>query len=283
MSECGLGSAQGFSTLNGETLMARFATAVLGMFLGLFSQANLAINYSDWWADPSYGGSSMNISQQGNSLGLAWYFYDTAGTATWIFGGGDLSGTTATLTLLSATGATLGAPASVTSVPIGTATITFTSDSAATFAFTYSGTSAYSGRSGQLALERYTLASLPIAGTYRYAQKAVQSGCTSADDNGTFFEFGTSVVTVANGNITFTNTRSDKPSVCSFSGPYVQHGSTISADMTFTCSASGAVVGSGNGRVDAAFRDDSYQLTATAQVTVGDTCRILVSEGGVRQ
>ena len=137
----------------------------------LVSQIIHAANYSDWWADPAYGGSSVNISQQGSSLGVAWYFYDATGTPTWIFGGGDLSGAAASLTLFSARGVTLGPPTAVSAAPIGTATITFTSDSAATFAFTYAGTSAYPGRSGQLSLSRYTLTSLPIAGTYRYAVK----------------------------------------------------------------------------------------------------------------
>ena len=259
--------------------MRRFASAVFGLLLGLVSQAGLATNYSDWWADPAYGGSSMNISQQGNSLGLAWYFYDAAGTPTWIFGGGDLSGATASLTLLSASGVTLGAPASVTSAIIGTATITFTSDSAATFAFTYAGTSAYVGRSGQLALQRYTLASLPIAGTYKYAAKIVNSGCSLPANNGTNYPFGTLDITAASGTISVRNTVSTG-NVCDYSGTYVQYGSKLSSDGSYTCTnGTGAT-----GHFDFAFTDDLIQVTGTTQQTAGgDTCQSSVWRNGVRQ
>jgi len=259
--------------------MTRFASAVFGLLIGFVSQASLATNYSDWWADPSYGGSSMNISQQGNSLGLAWYFYDATGTPTWIFGGGELSGATANLTLLSATGVTLGTPASVTSAPIGTATITFTSDSAATFAFTYSGTSAYSGRSGQLTLSRYTLASLPIAGTYKYASKVVRSECTLPASNGTEYLFGTLVITATSGTITATNHVSTG-NVCNSTATYVQNGSKISTDGSYTCT-NGAY---GNGHSHYAFTDDSLQMAGTDQQTAGGgTCQRTIWRGGVRQ
>jgi hypothetical protein len=45
-----------------EALMTRFAAVLVGLFFGLVSQASLATNYTDWWADAAYGGSSMNIS-----------------------------------------------------------------------------------------------------------------------------------------------------------------------------------------------------------------------------
>ena len=259
--------------------MRRFASAVFGLLIGLVSQASLATNYSDWWADPSYGGSSMNISQQGSSLGVAWYFYDATGTPTWIFGGGVLSGATASLTLFSARGVTLGPPTAVSAAPIGTATITFTSDSAATFAFTYAGTSAYPGRSGQLSLSRYTLASVPIAGTYRYASRTVQSACTvNPDDNGTFIEFGTRIITVASGSITVKDTQTDG-TLCTWSGPYVQAGSKVSVTATFTCSNGW----SGNGQLDLGFTDDSFKQTGTGQVTLGNPCQLSTSASGVRQ
>jgi hypothetical protein len=263
-----------------EAFMTRFAAVVLGLFFGLITQSSLATNYSDWWADPSYGGSSMNISQQGNSLGLAWYFYDSSGTPTWIFGGGDLlSGTIANLRLFSARGVTLGVPASVTSTEIGSATISFTSDSEATFAFTYSGTSSSLPPSGLLSLRRYPLAPLPLAGTYRYAARTVHAACTlDPADNGTSIDFGTRVVTVASGNITATDTQTIG-TACTFSGPYVQNGSKISVAATFTCSNGW----SGNAHLDFGFTDDSFQQTGTAQVTVGDPCQMSMSATGVRE
>lgn len=259
--------------------MTRFATALFGLFFGLVSQAGLAANYTDWWTDASYGGSSMTISQQGNTLGLGWYFYDGQGNPTWIYGFGNLSGTTAGLTLSAARGVTLGDPSSVTPAQIGTATITFTSDSTATFVFAHLGTSAISGRSGQVSLQRWTMAPLPIAGTYRYASKVVQSACTlDSSDNGTYFDFGTRVITVANGNMTIKDTQSDGYTF-TFSGPYVQYGSKIVFDGTFTTSFGW----SGNGHVDLAFTDGSFQGTGIGQVTTGNPCHLSMSESGVRQ
>lgn len=259
--------------------MTRFATALFGLFLGLLSQAGFATNYSDWWTNPSYGGSSMTISQQGSVLGLGWYFYDTIGNPTWIYGFGNLSGTTASLPLYSARGVTLGAPASVIEEQIGTATITFTSDSAATFVYTYSGTSAYLGRSGQLSLQRFTMAPLPIAGTYKYAAKVVQSGCTSPASNSTDYLFGTLVITAASGTITVTNHVSTG-NVCDYTATYVQYGSKISTDGSHTCT-NGAY---GNMHSDYAFTDDSVQVTGTGQQTAGgDTCQLTVLRSGIRQ
>jgi hypothetical protein len=273
-----------------EALMTRFAAVIIGLFFGLISQASLATNYSDWWADPSFGGSSMNISQQGNSLGLAWYFYDAAGTSTWIFGGGDLSGATASVALFRATGVTLGAPASVTSVPIGTATITFTSDSAATFAFEYSGTSAYPSRSGQLALQRYTLAPLPIAGTYRYAAKIVTFGCIIPFSNrtdyltGTLFNF---IITAAHGAANGTISVDDSDSsgnLCAYSGTYVQNGSKLSSDGILNCQHPAGFKATAH--FDYAFTDDFVEITGSTQQTQGgerDICQSSVWRNGVRQ
>lgn len=259
--------------------MTRFASLVSGLFLGLLSQASLAANYSDWWTNPSYGGSSMTISQQGSILGLGWYFYDSLGNATWIYGFGNLSGATASLPLHSARGVTLGDPASVTPVQIGTATITFTSDTAATFAYSYSGTSLFPAGSGQLSLQRFTMSPLPIAGTYKYAAKVVQSACTVPASNSTDYPFGTLVITAAGGIITVSNHVSTG-NVCDYSATYIQNGAKVSTDGSYTCT-NGTY---GNGHYEYAFTDDSVQITGTGQQTAGgSTCQVTILRSGVRQ
>ncbi len=58
---------------------------------GSGSVAPAAGNLTGWWYDPSMNGTGISIEVQGNSLFMAWYFYDEQnGEAVWVSSGGTM-------------------------------------------------------------------------------------------------------------------------------------------------------------------------------------------------
>ena len=107
-----------------------------------------ATNYQDlWWAgNGAESGWGLNLTHQGDVIFASWYTYDADGSPLW------LSATAAKLApnvyggeLIRTTGPAFDAvpfdPAKVTRTVVGTATFTFASGNAATFAYTLGGLS----------------------------------------------------------------------------------------------------------------------------------------------
>jgi DNA-binding beta-propeller fold protein YncE len=102
-------------------------------------------NYQDLWWNAAESGWGLNIAHQGDILFITWFTYDTDGRALW-FVGSDIRKTgngTYSGTLYRTVGMPLMAtpwdPARVTRTPVGTATLTFSDDNNATFAYTVGG------------------------------------------------------------------------------------------------------------------------------------------------
>jgi hypothetical protein len=105
-------------------------------------------NYSDlWWAAPaqSESGWGLNIAHQGDILFITWFTYDGNGRPMWIVGS-DIAKTgngTYAGTLYRTTGPPIAAspwnPAQVTRTPVGSATLSFSSDSNGSFSYTLDG------------------------------------------------------------------------------------------------------------------------------------------------
>lgn len=256
--------------------MKRIAIAVFGLVFGLFSQASQAANYQDLWWNPAQSGMGVVIGQQGDTLFVGWYFYRGDGSATFLSMAAPLVGSSASGSLIRTTGDPPGPsynPSAVQPVVVGTATLTFTSDATATLAYEYD------GLSGTMALQRFTFAALPIAGTYRYSTKQTTSGCTFASNNGMGYDFGTAVITATNGNFTMRTTSAYDGSFCNYSGTFAQNGTMISLNGSVACSSGVA----GTMQLSMTPTDNSFQGTSTGQLTVGETCHSSISFGGVRQ
>ena len=109
---------------------------------GGLTDLTLATNYQDlWWAAGGVeSGWGVNFSHQGDVIFATWFTYDFAGAALPLsatlnkVGPGIYSGT-----LIRTSGPPFSAvpfnPDAVTRTPVGTATVTFSNGSAATFSF----------------------------------------------------------------------------------------------------------------------------------------------------
>ncbi|MGE5737328.1 MAG: hypothetical protein ACM34F_00410 [Betaproteobacteria bacterium] len=113
----------------------------------LESDLTLAYNYQDlWWAAPagSQAGWGMNLTHQGDTIFGTWFTYDRDGSPLWLaFTTPKTDASAYRGTLYRTTGPSFDTvpflPARVTATPVGTASVTFTSGNAATFAWSIEG------------------------------------------------------------------------------------------------------------------------------------------------
>lgn len=115
------------------------------------ANASLPVDYTDLWFNPAESGWGMGITQQGNVMFLAWYVYDDAGVATWLFASNcavkaDGNGCNGTLYRASGpAGPTSGLafdPSKMRTVAVGTIDVTFTDANNASMTYTVDGRSA---------------------------------------------------------------------------------------------------------------------------------------------
>jgi hypothetical protein len=99
-----------------------------------------AINYTDiWWGGLAESGWGMAITQQFNTIFLAWYVYDATGKPMWYVATCTLNGTTCAGDLLRTTGPPFGATfdaSQVHSFVAGTVSVDFTDGNNATLSYT---------------------------------------------------------------------------------------------------------------------------------------------------
>ena len=103
------------------------------------------IDYTDlWWAGPTESGWGMAITQQVNTMFLAWYVYDDSAKPTWYVATCTLTGTACAGSLLRTTGPPFGptfASSQVQSFTAGTINANFTDGNNATITYTVNGVS----------------------------------------------------------------------------------------------------------------------------------------------
>ncbi len=140
---------------------------------------------SGWWWDPSKDGMGLNVEQQGDTIAVAWYHFDEDHSPSYAL----LTGTIAedpqtaryvlTGPLQKASGPPPGPgydPANVSRETAGTATLSFTSATSATFEYTLN------GHSGSLDLSRFTGERIPLStGSWKYASGYMKRECADAN------------------------------------------------------------------------------------------------------
>jgi hypothetical protein len=97
---------------------------------GLFAAGSVSAVLPDsgWYYNPDESGRGFNIEIQGDTLFIAGFMYDTVGNPIWVFSGGPMSSDTtySAAAFQTANGQPLGgAYHPATTVPFGTATVTF--------------------------------------------------------------------------------------------------------------------------------------------------------------
>jgi len=211
---------------------ARLASAALIAF----SCPAEAINFQDWWWNPSQSGMGVNIGHQANTIVAAWFLYGDDGKATFLYMDGRLNanamGGTVNSTLYRVTGLPPGPsfnPDSVIRTAVGSASINFTSDTTAVLTYSYDNGS----HAGTLNLQRWSYAPLVVDGTYQFLMRRFNS-CGLGPPLMSFDKVQGVVSTTGN-TLNLSLTSSSGQPICSFSINHSQSGSIIEGAGTATC------------------------------------------------
>ncbi|MCB1909634.1 MAG: hypothetical protein KDH15_19915 [Rhodocyclaceae bacterium] len=211
-------------------MLRRFAAVLL---MALVTGSGWASsNYQDWWWDPAQSGMGWNVAHQGDVLAIAWFHYDATGKASFLTLAGTLDGETLTGNLIRSSGPLPGPgfdPAAVANVPVGTATLEFTSSNSAVF--TYS----YDGLSGTVNLQRFGFAEDDFSGTMAYSATGTLTGCADPDDDGAYRESGLITASHSRDVLTLTLTIDGDNATCTYTAALSAEGSLHQAEGSFSC------------------------------------------------
>jgi hypothetical protein len=132
----------------------RFVCFLLCAYATAAMSAVSAADYRDWWYDPPQTRTDVSISQQGNRISGAWHLQTPDGIGAFLAFSGPIKSNVMTAPLFRHTGSMSACsdPAANDGTAMGTMTLTFTSDTTATFAYSID------GGAGTLNLVRYARA-----------------------------------------------------------------------------------------------------------------------------
>ena len=196
----------------------------LALALLLASASVRAADYTDIWYVPSEAGWGANVVQSDLFLFVTFFVYGPDGKPTWYAANltwdgagysGGLYATQGTHWALPWNGSTYGATA------VGTARFApnALNNYQATLTWTVNGIGAVTK-----AIDRQTLTTIGLGGTYAGGQTGGYSSCTNAANNGSYTDLFSLAVAQASGVATFTFTYAD--AACTLSGTLEQHGTT---------------------------------------------------------
>jgi hypothetical protein len=184
-----------------------------------------AADYTDIWFTPAESGWGLNVAQSDNFLFLTFFIYGSDRLPTWYTGQLTWDGTRYTGGLYATQGAFWAQPWNPANSPaaqlVGTATFTPSSLNAyqATLTYTVTGVGSVTK-----AIERQTLTSIALGGSYVGGQAGAYSSCATSSNNGAYTD--TYLLTVSHatsGTATFTFVF-DSGATCTLSGALEQHG-----------------------------------------------------------
>ncbi|GHT82826.1 hypothetical protein AGMMS49960_15810 [Betaproteobacteria bacterium] len=158
------------------------------------SSASLAqaADYTDGWWNPALSGMGLNVIHKGDTVAVTWYHYDDNSNSTFLNLSGKLNGNTLSGKLYRSHGTPPGplySASALTQAEVGSATLTFSSDNQAIFAYNYD------GKQGNFGLERFGFGNTGTGtGTgsdtgngevYSTQIQVRHSSCNNASSNGT--------------------------------------------------------------------------------------------------
>jgi hypothetical protein len=222
-------------------LLGTVAACAFAFSLALASNVARATDYADLWWNPLEDRWGLQTSQQGDSMFITLYVFRADRSATWFNGlmfatapggpvfAGDLS---------QATGPYFGSP---TYAPPGdnrtVGTVTFTATSPTTATVTYS----VDGVTVTKNVQRLTLASHNLSGTYIGSFLSLQHSCANPLSNGPFNGSGTFTIAHNLGAqtviITAVLTDNLVNFTCTYQGAYSQLGKIGSIAGTYSCTS----------------------------------------------
>jgi len=202
------------------------------------SAARAATDYSDIWWNPAESGWGINLVQNASVIFATFFIYAEGGTPTWYVavlyddGTGRFSGDVA-----AAKGTFFNAPWEPGNASAGVVGTAFFIPSRTT---TYQATLSYEVKnvgSATKAIERQTLVSIPLGGTFSGGQSGTYTGCTNTGNNYTYIDrYDLQISHGAAGDATF-QFAFVSGLTCAMSGTLEQHGQQyIIPSATYACS-----------------------------------------------
>lgn len=185
----------------------------------------LSADYKGIWWNAAQSGMGFNLSQVGNTVFGAWYFYADDGRPTFLTFSGEIQNNRLSSQLHRNSGPAPSAnydPSRVQSNPVGTAVMAFSATDMNTARFEYS----FDGKTGSMALQRFS-----------FVDNAVS---LDKDFDGVAYGINVSSGIPANfnfqiGNGQFKLTREITTGSCVFEGTYVPQDEAVSARGNYRC------------------------------------------------
>jgi hypothetical protein len=220
-----------------------FKRLLLCLFLMTAAFRAGAVDYTDIYYIPAESGWGVNVVQSGtdfNFMFVTFFIYGPDNKPTWYTAqltrdasgnfNGSLYATTGTFYTMPWKTSDLTAPV------VGTASFQPTSAYTAKLIYTVTTPAALAGTVTKL-IQRQSLTSIAIGGTYVGGQSGAYSGCNSSSNNGGYTDFfNLQVNQSTNGSVTFTFTYSGSLT-CTMSGTLTQFGQLYTMPTTaYTCS-----------------------------------------------
>ena len=214
---------------------------LLASSFGVASNVARATDYGDLWWNPAESGWGMQTAHQVDSMFITFYVFGANGLPTWFTAltfATTPRGSTFTGTLIATTGPYYGGPFAPAAVNRNAGTVTFQalSPTAATVTYTVDGVTVTKS------VQRLTLATLNLSGSYVGSFLSVQHSCTNPAANGTLFN-GSGQFTIVHNpaapQVTITAVLSDNivSFTCTYQGNYSQLGRIGSIQGTYQCTS----------------------------------------------
>jgi hypothetical protein len=212
------------------SLIQTFRKAFIGSvfsLLGLVTHHPFAMagDYKDIWWNASQSGMGFNLSQVGNTVFGAWYFYADSGQPTFLTFSGEIQNNRLSGPLFRNTGPAPSAnydASRVQSAAVGNAVMVFSANDPHVARFEY----AFEGKTGTIDLQRFSFVD--------------NSPSLNKDFDGMVYGINTSSGIPANfnfslGNGKFKLTREITTGSCVFEGTYVAQSEAVSARGNYRC------------------------------------------------
>ena len=237
-----------------------------------------------WWT-ANESGWGASITQQSDKLFVAMYVYDVAGNATWYTMFCSVNGATCTSDLLRNRGGV--APTApwndsvISATKVGTMTLQFVGNDAATMSYTLDGQSAIKP------ITRFIFGPLPpavpgLAGTWFGAIIETRSNCTQSQNNGgraTYGQYDISVGAGPSGAISI-SLAGVTGLQCTYSGSFNTNGARLNANGNMLCSDGKRGTWKST---NIAITTKSMTLELAVKLDTTETCDVAAILGGVRQ
>jgi hypothetical protein len=196
-----------------------------------------AIDYTDLWFVPAESGWGVNVVQSDNFMFLTFFIYGADSKPTWYSADLQWNGTAYTGGLYATQGTYYAVPwntANNLSTQVGTATFQPDSLNAYQATLTYN----VNGIGTVIkAIERQTLTTIALGGSYIGGQVGAYSNCTSSSNNGGYTDtYSLAVAQTTGGVATFTFGYTGANATCILSGQLEQHGQVYRIPgASYTC------------------------------------------------